>query len=322
MTKLKAFLIACTMTLFALLPASSSAQSPTYNAVAPSNYWGYSYYPYGWGYAAALHAEGDYLIQRQHAKMAAQEVAQKRLETHRKELEHVAWTRNFDHEEFKKQRDRQVEYNRLWAYDQNLSTGQLVRALNLLLEDLSKQAELKSVQPVDVESSILKNISFALLHGNIGFLKQIDHLPWPLVLMDKAYAEDRQRIKQLLTEALQITLKGEMAVDQIKELDQVEGNLKPRVKQLWKDKQIDFNDYREANQLFHEIDDTVRVLKRPQETNFLMSDRPPGKNVVELVDSMASRGLHFADIPDGKEPYYSALYRLMLQQSKIVHGDK
>jgi hypothetical protein len=88
------------------------------------------------------------------------------------------------------------------------------------------------------------------------------------------------------------------------------------------DKQLDFNDYHEANQVFREIDQTVRVLRKPQEANFLLSDRPPGKNVVELVDALASRGLHFADIPEGKEPYYSALYRLMVQQSKQVHGDK
>jgi hypothetical protein len=211
MTKLRAALIALTAALVGSFPISVSAQSPSFYSVAPSYYWGYSYYPY----AAALHAEGDYLIQVQRAKIVSQEAAQKKLETHRKELEHYAWTRNFDHEEWKKQRERKFEANRLESYDQNISTGQLVRALNLLLDDLSRQADLKSVQPVEIDSSILRHISFSLVHGNIGFLKQLEHLPWPLVLMDKAYAEDREQVKKLMEDALKITMKGEMAVEHI-----------------------------------------------------------------------------------------------------------
>src|SRR5690349_12035067 len=126
---------ACTSSL--LLGTSRAPAEPQTTVVvaAPSPYWGYTYAPY-LGVGDIIRARGDFLIKKEEAALLREDVRQKKLETHRKQLEHWEWVRDFRAGALNRQeqsyRDAQVKFNADYA-----SRAEIYRAaaLNRLKND-------------------------------------------------------------------------------------------------------------------------------------------------------------------------------------------
>jgi hypothetical protein len=249
-------------------------------------------------------------------------VRQEKLETRRKALEHWAWGRDFRHQAWKKEREYKREIDRLTAYDAGHSYGATLVALDVLYKDLNNPG-LEGAAPVALEPEVLQNINFKVLGGNVGLIRQ-DRVPWPLVLMDDQFANDREEVERLLLKVKQMARDDQLSArypqlaDTLKELRDRKDNLKTRVIALVK--QFSPDEYIQARRLVGELEDTIKALSRPEEATFLLKGLPGCKTVPDLVRNMAEQGLRFADAVEGRERYYFILHDALARQSKLLHG--
>src|SRR5262249_46175897 len=82
------------------------------------------------------------------------------------------------------------------------------------------------------------------------------------------------------------------------------GKLVERIKDLSPD------DYVEAKHYLKELDQALRILKRPDVAKYINNEYAArSKTVGELVQTMSSLGLRFAPAVSGNEAAYNSLYR-------------
>jgi hypothetical protein len=198
-------------------PAPAGRSTTVVVATAPSPYWGYTYSPYGaylQGAAAVTRANGDYLHKVQEAAMLREKVRQERLETRRKQLEQIEWERDFHFKSIERQRERvrqiEVEYSRNFP---QLTEIYAAGPLNKLLEELVKQPALSPDGSAPVEAEWLQHVHVTSDgRTNLGLLKG-DALFWPSVFYRPDFADDREAMDQLLTQAKGQILKGQPRVE-------------------------------------------------------------------------------------------------------------
>jgi hypothetical protein len=71
-------------------------------------------------------------------------------------------------------------------------------------------------------------------------------------------------------------------------------------------------DYVEARRYLDDLNQAMRVLKRPDVADYLNGKyTAQGKDVGELIKNMMSHGLRFAPAVPGSEAAYNALYQAM-----------
>jgi hypothetical protein len=314
MLRCKAFLFAAALT--AVVPAFARAQ-----IVRPSIYWGYRFLPYATGPGNAIRSEGEFLVNLQYARLLNEDVKQKKLETERKELEHMSWVRDFELEEWKKVRLRQQEYNEARAYSADIKTGQIVWALNEFLKRMSYNEHLSSSQPITIPAGLLKNIDITVTGRSIGILRQ-DRVEWPLILMREGCKDRRDSIEKLRGEARETAAKGDMPVEPIRELTKIVLEWRGELLTEYKQNQIDVQDFSDANTVLKSVERAARQLERPREVAFQLKGLPDCKDVIELVLWMKGQAARFADMREGYEQDYLRLHALMKQQAMGVLGTK
>lgn len=300
-------------------------------AVVPSNYWGYSYSPYGaflHGAADVIRAQGEFLIKNEQVPLIREDVRRAKLVTHRLELEHWEWTREWRYSYLKRERERQ----RQEAVDRSLNDPAPTAimdgyTLNYLLNELERRPELPSAGSTPVEESWLKDIQYNAVdgHGTMGLLKN-EKLFWPQLCLRPEFSESRARIEQLLKAAREHVATSptrtgmEEHAEVLRDLRRavLDWGRELRAKMSARADDPDWSPAHciDAKRFLRQLEDTVNALERP-DAGFYLSPLQ-GKNVAELVRHMKKNGLRFADATRGCERSYIALHHALADELRRV----
>ncbi len=266
-------------------------------------------------------AEGDFLVKKQEVNLLRLKVRDEWLEVHRKELEHWEWVRDFRAAAFINQLDRerktQVEYNRRVPQLSEIITG---APLNSLCKELELRPELPAAGSTTIDEECLLHINLTVSgRGNAGMLKG-DKILWPRLLLRAKFADDRQKIEDLLTRGKKLALGRKTSQEKMAEvLDGLEAAVRTCQARLDQEIRAGLNDadcnpchWIETNRFLKEVVDATFILKRSDAATYF--EAPEGKTVADLVAYMKMKGLHFAPAAVDDERYYVALHRALADE--------
>jgi hypothetical protein len=156
----------------------------------------------------------------------------------------------------------------------------------------------------------VKQINFSTgVAGNVDSLKDKGKLPWPAVLKRKEFDMERNLFTHLAADAVRqggMNNKVDSGTIEAMEtnLAALNDKLADRIRELSPD------DYIGAKHYLKELDQALRILKRPDVAKILNNEYTArSKTVGELLQDMSSLGLRFAPAVSGNEAAYNALYR-------------
>jgi hypothetical protein len=291
-----------------------------YAPVIGPGYWGYGD-PYGGylhGVADVIRSQGQFMIDRQQSLLMREQVRTAKIETRRKELEQWLWERqNMPTTEDERERSQRQQLRRS-RNDPPLNEIWSAKALNDLLEDAKKiqsEGAIGVSAPLRGELLAKINVTSGKAGANIGLLKE-GRLSWPLMLRRKPFAQQRERLNQLVTQALDQAGRGQVEAETLDEMirgvaalqRQLVGQLKATHEEgIWSP-----TIYIDAKNFLGQFDDALRALQQPDAANYLTGKYAArGKNVGELVKYMTENGLQFAPATPGNETAYTALHRAL-----------
>jgi hypothetical protein len=307
------------------------AQSPGYGdpyktvivTTAPSPYWGYTYNPYAVfvpGPGDIIRAHGDYLIKTQEARLLREKVRQEMLVTRRKQIEQWEWELDF-WASFANRRDAIARKNQVERALNFPPLAEIVLAvpLNNLLDELKKRPSLPAAGSTPVNAEWLDHIHVTVDgRGNLGLLKA-DTIFWPQFLLRPAFAEDRKKIEQHLTEAKRQALLRASSTQNpelLGELGQTVAACRQRADQEFRgggdDTARTWRHYVDAKRFLQHVDNAIFVLEQPDAAYYL--NPLQGKTVAELVAHMKKEGVRFAPATAGGERAYAALHRALADE--------
>ena len=203
------------------LAPAANAEDPYEGGLVtrPSPYWGYTRDPYGLhGLADYTRASGEYLNLVQKAAQARERTRAMKLETRKKELEHMKWERNFLWDMRQEEVQRVIQHEEKRARERPPLTEVLAgTSLNWILADLSKES-----LPIDgvsqtITQEMLNKVNFVATGGNAGLLRQKE-LKWPVLLQASRLSDSRERVAALLDNARADLKKGNVTEETIREL--------------------------------------------------------------------------------------------------------
>jgi hypothetical protein len=269
--------------------------------------------PYGLhGAAAVIRAQGE-------ATVRLQEALKLNIENRRKRVQ--LWL--YERENIPTAEQLRQEYLRLQAshsqYDPPPNEIYSANALNHLLDHIQR-TQSPGQQPAfspPLKAEILARINVSTLKagGNIGLLKD-GKVPWPLLLNREVFTSQRQRVDQLVEQALKQAPQGKIEPSVVEDLIvQVNGlhrDLIGLAGKLGDGADWTSTMYVAARSFLNQFDDAVKALQNPDVAKYLTGKYvAKGKNVAELVNNMTELGLHFAPANPGDEAEYMALHRAL-----------
>jgi hypothetical protein len=279
------------------------------------------YMPYYDPYASALmgaadiiNSQGKFLISNEQSWLMHEQQKQARIETRRKLFDEYKYEReNTPSSQDLRERDQKTLYRRSIT---NPPTNEILSgdSLNTLLDHLTKiQASGGRGPSVPLEESTLSQVNVRPdgRSGNIGLLKNLGNVKWPLPLQAAEYDKERKRLDEYLP----------MIVKQAKELGVDPGTLnaiREDVEKLQERFSGNVNDlgtgrYIEGKRFLNALDDAVQALGQQDATNYFNHKyEAKGKTVAELVNYMKEKGLRFAPSVAGEESAYRALHQAMV----------
>jgi hypothetical protein len=249
----------------------------------------------------------------QRARLLQEDVTRSRIETQRKQDEYARERRAHElTSEDIRQKEQEISLSRA-RRDPPLADVLSGKALNDLLVHLeTQQSKGFRGNKVDLDEIDLSLINVANGAGNIGLvknLKQGDKLAWPTVLLEKVYADPRDKLDARLLAAVNL-LRIQKPVPP-EDISDLEDSLKKMVDTL----NASINDlsptqYITAKRFLSQVQDAITAIKAPGAVNYFNGQWvAKGKKVAELVDYMKAQGLSFAPATPGGEGAYRALHQ-------------
>jgi hypothetical protein len=249
------------------------------------------------GAAAVINSQANYVVSRSRAQVLREQARQGQIDTQRKLYEEWKYERN-DQPALEQLRREAIDQawrravynpppNDIWSAD----------ALNRILDHASRivgQGTAGATIPLDDDTVRKINVSTGV-PGNAGLLK------------DKG-----DRFGQLVEEAVRDAIfNGKVDRGTLDRLHSAQRDLDQRLRALITE--VSPNDYTEARRYLQELNQALRVLKRPDAADYLNGKyTAQGKDVGELIKNMSKHGLRFAPAVAGDEAAYNALYRAMV----------
>ena len=306
---------------------------PTVAGRAFAQYAQYYEPSYGWGSspngdymrgaALVIRAQGQFMIDKQHAELLKEQVQSAKIDNRRKKLEQWLWEReNLPTAQDERERV-QKEVLRYSRNDPSITHIWSGSALNSLLLDLQKASASNGAAPspplsADVLMHI--NLTTAQKGANTGLLKS-GKLFWPLLLRRERFGSDRHAVDDLVTEVVNDATTGRMNADGIERLMQ-------RLEAMHRELSVFIHEsngywtssmYVDAKSFLHQLEDAVRALQQPDAASYFNGKyAAKGESVADLVRYMTERGLVFAPAVPGDEASYKALHRAMAAYSSAI----
>ncbi|MBY0525623.1 MAG: hypothetical protein K2R98_19615 [Gemmataceae bacterium] len=268
------------------------------------------------GSADVINAQGQYLVNSQQSFLLKEQVRAAQLDNRRRAFDEFLYERA-NTPTLNDQREMAIRDElRRSRNDPPLTEIWSAKALNDLLADAVKLQGKKVQGPnVPLDEELLKqiNVSAGDGSGNFGLLKDGGNLQWPLALRSLERGQEvRDQLQTLVKKAYNETKDGKaVSVETYNEIDRSSKALHDLlVKNVGS---VPFAQYSEAKGYLKQLDDAVKVLKRPGEAkNHINGDLTlKGGSVAEVVEFMNKRGLQFAPATGNAQAAYVALHRAL-----------
>jgi hypothetical protein len=265
------------------------------------------------GSAALIDAQGNYLIQHQQAKLVREQARQAEIDTRRKAFDERRYEQANTPTLEEVRMKARMEQVRRSRFDPPVTEIYSAKALNDLLFSLQRLQGAKAwSRSVPLDPSILQQINATPGGTNAicALLKDGGKLQWPAALKSSTFDAGRQRMEQLLPQALEQARSGKIDAETLTSLSDTIEALEQQLKEHVVG--IPVNPYIEARRYLHALDDSVKALQGPAVANHINGTwQAKGSTVAELVDYMTRHGLQFAPAVRGQEAAYVALQRAM-----------
>lgn len=276
-----------------------------------------------YGAAAVMNAQGQFKVQRQQARLLAEQVRAAQLENKRRAFdEYMYEQRNTPSLEAIRQEAIQAQLNRsLNAPDPTEIAS--ASALNNVLASLEAMPAGKVESPAVAEDT-LKRVNVVKGAGNssLGLLRDEGKLTFPPAVSGLQPADETaqllKRLDTLARDAYAQASTGRVDADMLKKMSEISSGLNERLTKLVND--MPFGQYSDGKRFLRQLDDAIAVLQQPDAGEYLPNGKNAvrGRNVAELVKYMGDRGLRFAPATAGDEDAYRTLHRALANYHKAL----
>jgi hypothetical protein len=266
------------------------------------------------GASDVISSQGQFIQDVQQRNLMEQQVKQAKMDTRRRALDEYLWERQVlptQEDERERVRMEQLRRSRNDPPPSEIWSGLALN--NLLLAIQQMQVKNGPGPTVLINQAILPriNVTSGTTTGQAGLLRDGGRLRWPLVLNRPVFAADRQRMDELMDQAVQQARSGSTDADTLQGMIDTVNSLSAAIRAHIDD--FTATDYSRAKVFLREIRSTIRALQDPNVANYLTGKWVAcGNTVAELVDGMTRQGLRFAPALRGDEPAYTALHRDMV----------
>jgi hypothetical protein len=279
-------------------------------------------YTGGWGYwespltgaANLVTANANYFVTLQKARLEDAHVGMAQMDLRRKIFDEIKYERmNSPNAEDIREYEKKQALRRA-RNDPSMVDIFSGRALNDLFDHLARQQGLGQRGPtIPLEDEIVKHINVNNgTGGNIGLLRDDGKLQWPLVLSGPDYEADRKIVDQKIAEAVAAAkFQNPIVPATLTELRAALTRLQARL-----DNNVAAmspSEYIENKRYLNMLEDAFRALRDPNVGNYFNQKwAAKGNTIAALVEDVKVKGLKFAPATPGDEPYYRALYWLLI----------
>jgi hypothetical protein len=297
---------------------SSSGYSPTYGSYGGYNapYYEDTYSGYLRGTADVISSQGKYLIDTQKAYLTKEQVRAAQIDNRRRAFDEWLYERaNTPTLNDERERAFREEVRRS-RNEPPLPEIWSAKALNDLLADVQKLQARKIQGPnVPIDPELLSKVNLTRGDGsNFGLLKNDGKLSWPLALLGLEGARDlREELQVAVTKAYTDAKEGKtLDPNTMQRIDDTANKLQNLlVKNVGS---VPFAQYSEAKTYIKQLEDGVKVLKKPAvAADYIAGSMTPKANTVgELVDFLTNKGLQFAPATGNEQAAYVALHKALV----------
>jgi hypothetical protein len=309
------------------VPTTPQAPPPSY-APAPGTGYGYGYgYP---GYYPAFQgpnagtinatanlttSTGQYYQQVQQAKLQQEDVRRSMIQTRQAAQEQADYeyrNRPTQGKMLSEERAARLERSRNNLPQTVIWSGDALNDLYENIKDVQTNYGVRGASvPLSADNLLRINVTAGTTPGSIGLYRVGRPLRWPLPLLDDRFKASRENIDKLAGTVVKSVVSGNTDNMALRDLLGAVGQLKDEVTAATKDQSPTDNikSMRYANQLL----EGAKSLTDPNAALFLNGTwAARGASVADMVTDMAMNGLKFAPATDGDEPFYTGLYRSIL----------
>lgn len=287
-------------------------------------YPGFYYDPYGGylrGAADVIGAQSRFMVSLQEAHLAREQVRAKQLENRRTAFdqylylrEHTPTMEQMRAEERAMRRERAVS-------DPPITEIYAALALNELLADL-QQISLEGVKDVPLDAAVVRRVHFTTTRNgaNIGLVRNVSNLTWPLALRAETYKVPRERFTTLVQGSVERVQMGQKLdattlTQMYDDLETLHQKLRDAVGDL------EVSQFLESKRFLNHLGDALKAVQQPDAVNFFNGRYEfQGKGVGDLVKFMTQRGLWFAPAVGGEESAYVTVHRALAAYNVAAHS--
>lgn len=290
--------------------------------------YGAPFFPYGGGFfpgvaggylmgmSDVISAQGQFAIQQQQAVGMFENTRAARLENRRRLLEEYLWEReNMPTLQDDRERSFQQELRRS-RFNPPATEIWSGKALNDLLANIQKtEAGNPGLRgpSVPLDPEMLRNIGVTAgtgAGGNVTML-QNGKVAWPLLLQREQFAQEREMIDRLVSEAFRQIGSGALDAGTLSSLNDAVSRLRSSLRSAVAD--LPPNEYINSLRFMNQLASSIAALQDPSYRAMLKGQLgAQGNTVAELVDHMSRQGLRFAPAAQGAERYYTALHQALM----------
>src|SRR5439155_9846239 len=160
---------------------------------------------------------------------------------------------------------------------------------------------------VPVDPGIVRQmvVSTSADNGNVGLLKEMDGLDWPVALDGKSQKALDDLLKSATADA---AAGGKVTNATMSKINKATADIEAELTQKFRKSEIDGGDFLDGKHFLERVRDATVALKQPTTAKILSGQMGPrGDTVDQVVYSMTANGLTFARCQPGHENAYVAM---------------
>jgi hypothetical protein len=263
------------------------------------------------GAAAVISSQASFLVSKRQADVLHEQARSAAVDVRRKIYEEWKYERNDQPTLEQIRRESWEQAYQRAIFHPPLGDIWSADALNRIFDHASRiQGRGVAGLTIPLDDETVKHINFSTgVAGNVGALKDKGKLHWPSVLERKEFGTERNLFTHLAADAVrQGAMNNKVDTGTTESMETNLAALNEKLAERIRD--ITPDAYVGAKHYLMELDQALRVLKRPDVAKFLNNEYAArSKTVGELLQDMSSLGLRFAPAVSGNEAAYNSLYR-------------
>jgi hypothetical protein len=308
------------------VPTTPPAAPPTYASGAGYGYgggYGYPAYPVLQGPTAGTinatanltTATGQYYQQIQQAQLAQEDVRRSQLQTRQAAMEQAQYeyaNRPTMAKMRTEERAAKLEFARSNPPQTTIWSADVLNTLYDNIKDVQTNYGVRGGSvPVSEQNLQRVNVTAGTTPGSIGLYRVGKPLRWPLPLLEDRFKPHRENIGKIADAVVKSIVSGNTDTTAQRNLLNAISQLKDEVTAATPDQSP--SDNIKAMRYTNQLLDGAKALTDPNAALFLNGTwAAKGATVGDMVLGMEANGLKFAPATEGDEPFYTALYRSLL----------